>query len=248
MQVLLQVQVTRTGQYSGSIIVRVVINGGDCGSVTLNKNVWIGVPQITTIDNCFLTQGQVPTFNVPIHANTPPPLPCDPACKTLLYNPVNNYNVPFAGFIDQIEIEKFNTNFQVTATKTMLNIMPHTVGFVDFRFRATNACGSTEWLYFKQKIVNCDTNSNQPRNVSVYTVYPNPSNNIVNIALRDLNNQPSVNTTVTGELYDLNGQPKTTVQINNNQASFSVASLPRCIYILNINVNGQVEGHQIIVE
>ena len=236
------VNVAATPTGSGAGFIKATFQNGQ----TFIKNIWVGTPQITTIENCFLTQAQVPTFNVPIHADTPPPLPCDPACKTLFYNPVNNYNVPFTGFIEQIEIEKFNTNFQVTATNTMLNIMPHTVGLVDFRFRATNACGSTEWLYFKQNIVNCGTNSNQPQNV--YTVYPNPSNNIVNIALRDLNNQPTANTTVTGELFDLNGQPKSTVQINNNQASFSVAGLPRGNYLLNINVNGQVEGHQIVVE
>ncbi|MFY0481968.1 T9SS type A sorting domain-containing protein, partial [Flavobacterium sp. PLA-1-15] len=62
------------------------------------------------------------------------------------------------------------------------------------------------------------------------------------------NNIPSTDTAVSGELVDMNGQTRTTVQINNNQATFSVAGLPMGVYILNINVNGQVEGHQIAVE
>ncbi|RYE58270.1 MAG: T9SS type A sorting domain-containing protein [Sphingobacteriales bacterium] len=64
----------------------------------------------------------------------------------------------------------------------------------------------------------------------------------------DENNIPSTDTAVSGELIDMNGQTKTTVQINNNQATFSVAGLPMGVYILNINVNGQIEGHQIAVE
>jgi hypothetical protein len=239
----ISVSVTKSPSGSGVGFIKATFQNGQ----TIIKNVWVGKPQITTIENCFLTQAQVPNPNVPVDPNgTIPPLPCASVCKSYFYSVENTYNLPFTGSIDQIEIEEFNTNFEVFASGYKIYIQPHTLGYVDFRFRATNSCGSTEWLYFKQKIVNCG--SNQSQNVNMYTIYPNPSNNIINISLKDSNYQPTTNTTVSGELYDLNGQPKGSVQINNNQASFSVAGLLPGIYVLNIYFDGQVEGHQVYVE
>lgn len=41
--------VTRTGQQNGSVTLTVVINGGDCGTITLTKQVWVGVPQFNAL-------------------------------------------------------------------------------------------------------------------------------------------------------------------------------------------------------
>jgi hypothetical protein len=50
------------------------------------------------------------------------------------------------------------------------------------------------------------------------------------------------------ELYDIMGQPKRKTQIKNNTASIIITGLPKGIYVLNINIDGQIEGHQVIVE
>lgn len=52
---------------------------------------------------------------------------------------------------------------------------------------------------------------------------------------------------ITGELYDLMGNLKSTVQIINNQASFSVQGLNTGIYALRIDINGTIESHTVVV-
>ena len=85
-------------------------------------------------------------------------------------------------------------------------------------------------------------------NTNYYTIYPNPSNDIVNIEIRDVNNIPEKGETVSGELFDMMGQLKSKVEISNNKATFSVKGLNKGIYVLKIYINNQVESHQIAVE
>ena len=110
---------------------------------------------------------------------------------------------------------------------------------------ATNACGTTtvefDWLSARQA-------GNGGSNSNVYKVYPNPSNDIVNIDLRNQNNQSENGATISGELFDMMGQSKSRFQIINNRVSFSVQGLNKGIYVLKIYINNQVENHQIAVE
>ncbi|MET3012935.1 T9SS type A sorting domain-containing protein, partial [Flavobacterium psychrophilum] len=66
--------------------------------------------------------------------------------------------------------------------------------------------------------------------------------------LKDQENQPEKRATITGELFDMMGQSKSKVKINNNKATFSVRGLNKGIYVLKIYINNQVESHQIAVE
>ena len=130
------------------------------------------------------------------------------------------------------------------------------------RVRAKNQCGWGEWYLIDVNIIDCkikigpgygdiyefktsDTILEIKKNI---TIYPNPSNNIVNIEIRDKSNQLLKNTPVTGELFDLMGYSKAKVEIINNKATFSVQGLNKGIYVLKIYINGQVESHQIAVE
>ena len=69
---------------------------------------------------------------------------------------------------------------------------------------------------------------------TTYTVYPNPTKDIVNIDLRDQNNIPEKGTTISGELFDMMGQSKSKVEITNNKATFTVRGLNKGIYVLKI--------------
>ncbi|ELM3643165.1 T9SS type A sorting domain-containing protein [Flavobacterium psychrophilum] len=106
---------------------------------------------------------------------------------------------------------------------------------------ATNTCGTTTITY------ECDFRKANA-NTNFYTIYPNPSNNIVNIDLKDQENQPEKRATITGELFDMMGQSKSKVEISNNKATFSVRGLNKGIYVLKIHINDKVESHQIAVE
>ena len=81
----------------------------------------------------------------------------------------------------------------------------------------------------------------------MYTVFPNPSNNIVNINLADITKIPSVNDVITGELFDMLGFSKGNISILNNKATFSVSGLNSRLYVVKIYINGIPESHQIAV-
>jgi hypothetical protein len=86
------------------------------------------------------------------------------------------------------------------------------------------------------------------KSANVYTVYPNPAISILNISLSDENLILSKTAKISAILYDMNGQPKTHVSVINNSASLDVSKLEKGIYILKIDVNGNIEDHQVVIK
>lgn len=138
-----------------------------------------------------------------------------------------------------------NIVFKLCNSNTILNsnnstcIMPR--NNCCFEVTVTNICGSTTVQH------ECFLNK-QSATTTFYTIYPNPSKDIVNIELRNANNIPEKGATISGELFDMMGQSKSKVEIIDNKATFSVHGLNKGIYILKIYINNQVESHQIAVE
>ncbi len=64
----------------------------------------------------------------------------------------------------------------------------------------------------------------------------------------DANSKLAVNATVSGELFDLMGHSKLKVDMTNTKTSFSVSGLAKGIYVLQINMDGVIESHQVFVE
>ena len=110
----------------------------------------------------------------------------------------------------------------------------------ELSFTIANICGSITYTPLANRPANTNTN--------LYKIYPNPSNSIVSIDLRDQELQPELSTPISGELFDMFGFSRANVEIIDNKANFSVVGLPKGIYILKINVDGKVESHQIAVE
>jgi hypothetical protein len=104
----------------------------------------------------------------------------------------------------------------------------------------TNACGSVT--------LKNDCEFLKQNTTSYFSVYPNPSDDIVNIEIRDANNLPEKGAIISGELFDMLGLSKSKVEIVNNKATFSVRGLNKGIYVLKIYINDQVESHQIGVQ
>ncbi len=119
---------------------------------------------------------------------------------------------------------------------------------VNLKLTSINSCGTMEqivglWLNNEDEEINRVA---QPTNF--YQVYPNPSKDVVYIEVIDKKNIPNNKSAITGELFDITGQSRRKAQIKNNTASINVSGLPRGLYILNLNIDGKVEGHQVIVE
>ncbi len=81
---------------------------------------------------------------------------------------------------------------------------------------------------------------------NAFTVYPNPSKDIVNIVLNT--SDKKTNQTHQGQLINANGTVVKNIETINNDTTFSVQGLPKGIYILKILLDNQTENHRIIVE
>ncbi|MDR6968232.1 pimeloyl-ACP methyl ester carboxylesterase [Flavobacterium arsenatis] len=235
--------VTNRNIGSGYITIDLFVTTLACGTKNFTKRLWVGLPTIRQPLDCATNPLNDPSCTLTL-------------CKSNEYLVNNLIRIEAVGLAQNstyldwewVKISN-NFNWNTVGANGSIRIQTSQTGPVVFKVRAKNACGWTPWLIQNYTVVNCPGPiASRMASETIYTVYPNPATDIVNISLRDQNNIPSTDTAVSGELVDMNGQTKTTVQINNNQATFSVAGLPMGIYVLNINVNGQIEGHQIAVE
>lgn len=144
-----------------------------------------------------------------------------------------------------------NNNFYGDITLTP-SILPHPLQSQtkNITVKYTNPCTgayTSKVIAFYYQAPNCSS-AKMSNVTSLYQIYPNPSSDIVNIDLRDLNSQPDKDSTISGELFDMMGQSKSKVEIKDNQATFSVHRLNKGIYVLKISIDGKEESHQIAVK
>ena len=143
--------------------------------------------------------------------------------------------------------DKLNNLIILNGTKNSRNVCTLGAGLTSVRVKAHNACGWSDWFELPFEITELPL-SYQRVSQSIYNVFPNPSNNMVNIDLADLNHSPDVSASITGELFDMIGFSKGIINMVNNKATFSVSGLPLGIYVVKIYINGVPESHQIAVQ
>ncbi len=231
---------TSTNIGSGFVTIRVIYGDNNirCGTLTQTKRVWLGLPQFNEF-----------TFGSGLSQN-----PCIAPIDCLTSGlPSTEIFASFTGlstteFNNNANWEwvRYNNFIFLNSSRNRATICPLAIGNSGFKVRVKNACGWSEWVdYPSFDITSCSDNGISSSNI--YTVYPNPSQDIVTIDLRDQNNQPDNTKKITGELFNILGITKSKIQINNNKATFSVAGLTKGIYVLKIYINDQVESHQIAV-
>lgn len=230
---------------SGYVTLQVIYGNAICGGITITKRIWVGAPQITGLicpNQSTICSG---TF-------------CQQELGLPSFDLTNNVEASVIGMTDleigektNWEWERINANI-VIAQDTRGNeiyIAPNYIGQTGVRVRAKNNCGWSEWseLYFE--VVDCSNNLMRlSEDEKTFLVYPNPSNEKVNIDLRDANNLPEKNAKISGELFDIMGKSKAKIQIKDNRASFFVSGLNKGVYVLKIYINGKIESHQIGVK
>jgi subtilisin family serine protease len=155
--------------------------------------------------------------------------------------------------LETYTIQLFTTGIKasfISDDRIMFYVPKNYSGLIEFIVKGTNNCGFSN--FFTEDFINsCGTTaslSNLTETVPLFEVYPNPTENIVNIDLRNQNNQPEKGAVISGELFDIFGLPKSNIKIIENKAIINVMDLPKGIYILNININDQLESHKIMVE
>lgn len=237
------IQIVSSTPYS--IIVSAIENGEGTitatfqNSQTFTKTIWIGTPELNQF-----TFGNGLSQNACIA-----PIDClNPSLEsTEIYASFNGMSTTEINTNSNWEWVRENDLIMLNSSRNKTQICPQAIGNTGFKVRAKNFCGWSEWVdYPSFEITECPNNFRLSSNT--YTVYPNPSNDIVNIDLKDQNNKPEKGTIISGELFDMMGQSKSKVRIIENKATFSVRGLNKGIYVLKIYINNQVESHQIAVE
>jgi len=204
---------------NGKETVTATLNG-----ITLQKGIWIGKPKITVY--------QPPTSS----CNSILQIVSAAYDATLEEQGVTAYSWVRGG---QIVGEHYNFNFAGSNSPILVS--------------ASNSCGARVLdSYVPLKLpVKCGADPLRIANSNVdkfFTVYPNPAKDIVNIEMRDQDNQILYENGIAAELFDLNAQSKSKVKITDNKTILSVSGLTKGVYILKIFANGIDESHQIIVE
>jgi hypothetical protein len=87
-----------------------------------------------------------------------------------------------------------------------------------------------------------------PNKIKNFSIFPNPSSDIINIEFGEKANLHLKETKISGELINLIGITVRKIEVNKENATLSVKGLNKGIYILKLYINDQVESHQIMVE
>jgi hypothetical protein len=206
----------------------------------LTKTIWVGIPQFKEF--YFYNSQSVTMCIAPIDYLTTS-LPSHKV-KAIFDGITNSEILVNSNWEWEIE----NNLIMINGTRDTRTICPMGTGFCSFRVRAKNACGWSDWYQISQFEITFPSTNYMRQSSNTYTIYPNPTKDIVNIDLRDQNNKPEKGVTILGELFDMMGQSNSKVEINNNKAIFSVRGLKKGIYVLKIYINNKVETHQIAVE
>lgn len=80
-----------------------------------------------------------------------------------------------------------------------------------------------------------------------YIVYPNPTSDILNIEFQQTGNLEVSKSSVPASLYDMNGVMQQEIMIKENFATVNLKGLKKGIYILKINIEGNIETHRVFV-
>ena len=225
---------------SGQITLSLTIgdNGAKCGNLILTKTIWVG----KTKNNQLVERIIRPCafeYRAITNLNFPEIYEWEYVSGTGGAASLNDIN--FSQVAESVIIQS-NTNFTIQLKLTVTNACGSIVKYVNDQY--TIPAGPPYCP--QQRISNATPKLNITNNI--YSIYPNPSSDFVNIGLRDQNNIPLKDIAVSGELFDIMGFQKSKVEIINNKAYFSVVGLPKGIYVLKIYVNGQVESHQIAIQ
>lgn len=209
---------------------------------TVSKTIWVGAPGLNNFS--FDSTPHSLCFSDANYYYTSPQLNFDDRIKA-----------NFSGLTPAEAISNSNWQWQtlngiimINGTRNIRQICPIAGGETSVSVRVQNTCGWSSWYEFPLEVIQNSSLLNKQANINIFKIYPNPSTDIVNIDLKDQKNQPEKNTTISGELFDMMGQSKSKVEINNNRATFSVKGLSKGIYVLKIYINDQVENHQIAIE
>jgi hypothetical protein len=109
--------------------------------------------------------------------------------------------------------------------------------------RAKNDCGWSKWRLMQIQVEECGNVFKE----KLFKIYPNPTSYLLNIELDNPKNAILIDKTEIG-IYNLMGQLKKTLKFTDFKGQVYVNDLPKGLYILKINIDGQLETHQVQID
>jgi hypothetical protein len=171
---------------------------------------------------------------------------CWSLCKSYNIGLDNSITVNTFGELNQNvtewEWEKLTTNFSWYIDNNTAYFATPQVGFITFRVRAKNDCGESKWRTMQIYVTECGNNISK-----LFKIYPNPTSYLLNIELDNPKNAIFIDKTEIG-IYNLMGQLKKTIKLTGFKGQIYVNDLPKGLYILKINIDGQLETHQVQID
>ena len=197
--------------------------------MTVTKTIWAGITPFNVVRDATQNESCDTKFHyVPFYINTPP----NSTINILFLSP----QVTYTAGSNNLYTFNFPKGYS---------------GPFEYIISSTNACGTYIYDSLDMGDSNMISNCNSlglSANTNLYKIYPNPTNNVINVSLVDENEKPVTTSKIIAELYDFTGQPKQKVEIKNNIVSINCNGLTKGIYILKISIDGNIESHQVIVQ
>lgn len=235
-----QLSFTPKAYANGAVKLQVYLADSDASN-TVTKDIWIGKPKV-----------KIPNGSC---GN-----PDDTVCFNNGYYPLNQ---TFQQVIQGVGMET-NQNLIldyeweiVTGNSTFVNSTPGSNGrkftgnlatilakdvSIQVRGRAKNNCGWGVW-----KTIFFNNYGGRSNDSSLFNVYPNPSDDHINISLLDEKNKPQ-NSNIELELYDKMGRKQRSGKLKENKGKILVKGLTQGTYTLKIMYDGKSESQQVIVK
>ncbi|MFP9098786.1 T9SS type A sorting domain-containing protein [Flavobacterium sp. RHBU_24] len=219
------VSILSTPGYRGAVKIRAVITSALCGGVTLNKDIWVGTPLLSSTMDALITPEEAENY---VFCQNEDPIV-----------------VPFtAKGYTSLELNAQTQNFNYVIAGSNIYIYTYQTGTIAFTLQAESPCGAANPVMFLFTIVDCPSSSE-----FYYKAYPNPATDYINIKIRDANVLPASGSAISATLHDFTGNPvRSNIPVANNEAVIDVAALPKGYYILTIKVNDAPESHLVYIE
>ena len=227
---------------SGSGFVKAIMSG-----TTVQKDFWVGKPSFPQLT----TSSGVPydEFNLPA------------GCA----NGVTYWVFKTSNPLDRVTQFQFSVQGGNVITKNASNglatITAQELGMIegmtlDVTVRPVNVCGSN-FLVPKFKLyrptdcecgigINCNLNRVAAPN-DRYNLYPNPTSGFINIVPVSSDSGTTSKSKIIATLYDMLGEKRKSVVINNNETLMDVQDLKAGMYIMRIQIDGEIETHLIVI-
>lgn len=108
----------------------------------------------------------------------------------------------------------------------------------------TNACGSTTATWYRSD----EMRTAPSTEIKVYTVFPNPTTDIINIELHNKIQKPIASSNISATVYNMMGEVKANIKVIDHRASLQTSNFSKGLYILQISIDGNIENHYITIE